>query len=286
MERLFFRLSNTSNDIIPRSNNKELPNLKRHHLVIIDESHNLRNRQSKRYQAVKHYISNNDSKVVLLSATPYNKSYDDLSSQLRLFLNESEDLGIRPEEYIKSLGGTERYHEKHQSPIRTIGAFENSNYTDDWRELMRLFMVRRTRSFIAKNYAKKDKNNRSYLDYSNGDRFYFPLRIPKNIEFEINENDPNDDYAKLYSLEVVDIINKLELARYGLGNFVIENPVPAPSKVEKEILDNLSQAGRRLMGFCRTIYSKDWRVAEKHLFYQLLDIFKGILFLYMRLKII
>ena len=60
----------------------------------------------------------------------------------------------------------------------------------------------------------------------------------------------NDDY-KLYSLSV-DIINKLELARYGLGNFVIENPVPAPSKVEKEILDNLSQAGRRLMGFCRT----------------------------------
>ena len=99
---------------------------------------------------------------MLLSATPYNKSYDDLSSQLRLFLNESEDLGIRPEEYIKSLGGTERYHEKHQSPIRTIGAFENSNYTDDWRELMRLFMVRRTRSFIAKNYAKKDKNNRSF----------------------------------------------------------------------------------------------------------------------------
>ena len=33
---------------------------------------------------------------------------------------------------------------------------------------------------------------------------------------------------------------------------MIENPVPAPSKVEKEILDNLSQAGRRLMGFCRT----------------------------------
>ena len=53
-------------------------------LVLIDESHNLRNREGKRYRAIREYIRENDSKVILLSATPYNKTYLDLSNQLRL----------------------------------------------------------------------------------------------------------------------------------------------------------------------------------------------------------
>ena len=231
---------------------KQLPDLKRHHLVIIDESHNFRNRKGKRYKAVRDYITQNDCKVILLSATPYNKSFHDLSTQLRLFIDESSDLGIRPEAYIKELGGPEKYHEKHQAPIRSIGAFEHSYHVDDWRELMRLFMVRRTRSFIIDNYALKDKDDRPYLLYPNGERYYFPVRHPKNINFEIDENDPNDDYAKLYSSNVIDIINSLELARYGLGNYVKKNIDPKPSGEEADILDNLSQAGKRLMGFCRT----------------------------------
>ena len=60
----------------------ELPHLRRYRVVLIDESHNLRNREGKRYRAVQEYISENESKCILLSATPYNKSYLDLSSQL------------------------------------------------------------------------------------------------------------------------------------------------------------------------------------------------------------
>jgi PLD-like domain/SNF2-related domain len=59
----------------------ELPKLPRHRLVLIDESHNLRNREGRRYRALLDYIQTNDSKVVMLSATPYNKTYLDLSSQ-------------------------------------------------------------------------------------------------------------------------------------------------------------------------------------------------------------
>ena len=75
----------------------KLPDLRRYRLVLIDESHNLRNREGKRYRAIQEYIRENDSKCILLSATPYNKTYEDLSSQLRLFVPEDEDLGIRPE---------------------------------------------------------------------------------------------------------------------------------------------------------------------------------------------
>jgi hypothetical protein len=67
--------------------------LARHRLVLIDESHNLRNRENKRYKAIAEYISANDSRVILLSATPYNKTFLDLSNQLRLFIDEHEDIG-------------------------------------------------------------------------------------------------------------------------------------------------------------------------------------------------
>ena len=79
----------------------KLPDLRRYRLVMIDESHNLRNREGKRYNAIREYIHQNESKVILLSATPYNKTFLDLSNQLRLFVDETEDIGIRPEQYIK-----------------------------------------------------------------------------------------------------------------------------------------------------------------------------------------
>ena len=49
---------------------KDLSNLRRYRLVLLDESHNLRNREGKRYRAIQEYIRANESKVMLLSATP------------------------------------------------------------------------------------------------------------------------------------------------------------------------------------------------------------------------
>jgi SNF2 family DNA or RNA helicase len=63
----------------------KLKDERRYRLVIIDESHNLRNREGRRYRAIAEYLALNDSKVILLTDTPYNKSYLDLGSQLRLF---------------------------------------------------------------------------------------------------------------------------------------------------------------------------------------------------------
>lgn len=51
---------------------------------------------------------------------------------------------------------------------------------------------------------------------------------------------------------VVDVINELNLPRYGLGIFEIEKLMRTPTEREQQILDGLSRAGRRLMGFCRT----------------------------------
>jgi len=231
-----------------------LPNLRRYRLVIIDESHNLRNADGSRYRAIREYLEENESRVILLSATPYNKSYKDLSNQLRLFIADDADLGISPERYIDSIGGQVQFQAKHtETYIRSIKAFERSMFANDWRELMRLFLVRRTRGFIKNNYAfKDDTNGRKYLTFSDGTKSYFPDRIPKKVEFEFNSADNKDLYARLYSDKVVKILNKLELPRYGLGNYIVDKPVRRLTNDEELVIMNLSRAGKRLMGFCRT----------------------------------
>jgi SNF2 family DNA or RNA helicase len=214
----------------------------------------LRNREGKRYRAIQEYILQNGSKVILLTATPYNKTYLDLSNQLRLFVEDDVDLGIRPEQYLKlKLNGSEtEFIRRHQCPLRSLSAFEKSEYTDDWQELMRLYMVRRTRSFIQDNYAEKDDDGRLFLTMYDGTKSYFPERIPKTLKFAMKEDNPNDQYAKLYSKDIVEAINGLTLPRYGLGNFLVESPIPPATIVEQQKMADLSRAGKRLMGFCRT----------------------------------
>lgn len=231
-----------------------LPNLRRYRLVIIDESHNLRNDQGSRYRAIKSYLEENDSKVILLSATPYNKTYLDLSNQLRLFIADDKELGISPERYIESIGGQVQFSLRHtETFIRSIKAFEKSQFADDWRELMRLYLVRRTRSFIKNNYAETDiSNGRKYLTFADGTKSYFPDRIPQRVLYEFNPNDKKDIYANLYSENVVNTINSLELPRYGLQKYLTDKPIVKANIKEEVLMQNLSHAGKRLMGFCRT----------------------------------
>lgn len=224
----------------------ELPNLRRYRLVIIDESHNLRNREGQRYRSIQTYIEKNECKVVLLTATPYNKTYLDLSSQLRLFVPDDEKLPIRPEQLLREIGEVE-FNRRHAAPLRSLSAFEKSEHTEDWQELMRLYMVRRTRSFIKANYAKND-GERKYLEFRDGKRSYFPERKPKTATFTVN-----NQFARLYAPKVVDVITGLYLPRYGLGQkiYVDEKLAKELTEREKKMLENLSRAGKRLIGFSR-----------------------------------
>ncbi|MEH1959865.1 MAG: helicase-related protein [Nostoc sp.] len=233
----------------------KLPKLRRYRVVLIDESHNLRNREGKRYRAITEYIAANESKCILLSATPYNKSYLDLSAQLRLFVPEDEDLGLRPEALINQLGGSSigelEFIRKHQCSVRSLAAFEKSEHPDDWRELMKRYMVRRTRSFIKDNYAHTDETGRKYLEFADGRHSYFPQRIPRSLKFPLQASN-TDSYSHLYSELVVGVINQLNLPRYGLGNYVVAKLKQPPTDTEQRLINSLFRGGRRLMGFSRT----------------------------------
>ena len=223
-------------------------------LIIVDESHNLRN-GGKRYQNIKQLINHQDSKVLLLTATPYNKDFSDLSNQLRLFLSDDQDLGIRPEEYIRSLGGERQFVQKHSDVfIRSIKAFEKSPYVEDWNELMKLFLVRRTRSFIKQYFTKTDaSNNRKYLEFPDRRRSYFPDRLPKAVKFK---TEPGDQYSRLYSADMISLMENLQLPRYGLNKYISKTHADNASLYEKQLMENLSRAGQRMMGFCKSTFFK------------------------------
>lgn len=224
-------------------------------LVIIDESHNLRNSNGKRYKKIKELISYQGCKVLLLTATPYNKEYRDLSNQLKLFINEDDDLGIMPETYIREIGGVDEFTVRHSEDfIRSINAFEHSFEPDDWQNLMRMFLVRRTRTFIKNNYALTDETNgRKYLKFSDGRISYFPERDAKALKFKVS---PNDQFTLLYSEEMMNKLSSLKLPRYGLVKYIDDEKTENATDKEKQIIDNLTRAGNTLMGFCRTMFMK------------------------------
>jgi ERCC4-related helicase len=75
-------------------------------LIVIDESHNLRNDKSNRYKFLLDQIlkMNEDIKVLLLSATPINNSLNDIRNQFKLMVQGNvngyeESLGIRNLDY-------------------------------------------------------------------------------------------------------------------------------------------------------------------------------------------
>ena len=230
---------------------------RRYKLIIIDESHNLRNAAGQRYGTIKDFISEREEcHVLLLTATPYNKDYQDIGAQLGLFLDPDQDLGIRPERAIAACGGEQGFARVHPlAALSSLNAFLQSNSADDWRDLLKLYLVRRTRTFIKENYAHVDENDptRFYLLQKDGTRNYFPARIPKSVTFKTT---PGDIFERMYSEPMMDELAQLHLPRYGLSNYLDKELVGEASPADREALESLTSAGSRLMGFCRSNFCK------------------------------
>ena len=234
---------------------QELPELRRHRLVIIDESHNLRNAKRRDYQAIRAYIEQNDPKVLLLTATPFNTSMNDVSSQLRVFLDEDADLGIRPEAAIDAMDSNQ-YNEflrRCDDRPSSLKAFDRSEETEDWQRLLAQFLVRRTRRFIEDNYAERDEGDRPFLRFASGDRFYLPKRQPHPLPFEADASDP---VSLMESDDVFQALDSLRLPRYDLASYLRDDGVVHPSPLEQEILEDLRNASGNLKGFTRTMLLK------------------------------
>jgi len=91
-----------------------------HGLVLVDESHNLRNPETASYRALHRYIDRCGSRCVLLSATPYNKAFTDLGAQLSLFVSDDSRAIARLISSRRSTGGHGRSeHSRRANTLRT-----------------------------------------------------------------------------------------------------------------------------------------------------------------------
>lgn len=124
---------------------------------------------------------------------------------------------------------------------------------------MKRYMVRRTRSFIKDNYAHTDETGRKYLEFSDGRRSYFPQRLPRSLKFTL-EGSSTDFYARLYSELVVEVINQLNLPRYGLGNYVIAKHKQPPTDIEQRFINNIDWVA--ISGLYRTKSPNLWQVSQ------------------------
>ena len=234
---------------------RKLPDARRHRLVIIDEAHNLRNERRRDHKALRAYIGDNDSRVLLLSATPYNKGLSDLAAQLALFLDPHDDLGLRPERAIaahpKGAGGYQ--YDCAGASLTSLAAFKRSEDVADWQALLSQFLVRRTRGFIEEHYTHADERGRRYLTFGSGERFYFPRRQPVPVEVDLP---PGDAAATMASDQTLDVIGDLYLPRYQLGDY-LRHGFEADDADERALLDDLANAARgNLSGFTRIMMFK------------------------------
>ena len=229
---------------------KFLPELKRFNLVICDESHNLRNNAAVAYDAIHQYIRANASKVLLLTATPYNLAFTDVANQIGLYIDEDDDLGIVPTAALLAEPG--RFL-KLDGKINTLAAFRLSEEAEDWKRLMSDHLVRRTRSFI-KRTAKKETvtlpngelAEKEYLQFATGEKFFFPTRIAKPLSHDFSEDDP----AKLMEDDItLDAVRNLTLPRYRLAEY--DNPKAAHSDTDKKNLDDIRAGRGNVSGFVR-----------------------------------
>lgn len=143
-------------------------------LLVIDESHNLRNEKSGRYQALMESLIQNqpnvegrDVKILMLSATPINTGLNDVKGQFNM-IGHGIDGAFNNEEFgVESLKNTfinaqTKYTEWCKDENRTIGSFIGM-LPQNFFNLTDKLIVARTRKLIEKTlgedlgFPEKDK---------------------------------------------------------------------------------------------------------------------------------
>lgn len=226
----------------------DLPELRRYKVVIIDESHNLRNRGRKAWEAIRTYTVENESKLVLLTATMFNARHKDIGGQLGLKLDVDEPLGVRPERLIAEVGAKE-IAKLTGGRLDTLAAFERSEFNEDWQRLLSEFLVRRTRKYLEQTYGVTDPvSGERLLKFPNGSVFHFPKRIPEPLSYTGGPDDPND---RLATDETFDAVASLHYARYQLGKYLSDD-LEIRNSDENELVEDLRTSIASAAGFIRT----------------------------------
>lgn len=179
-------------------------------VILIDESHNFRNRSAQRYDNLGRLIAHNNGrgrdgmrkKLILITATPINNDLFDLYNQISLFTQ-----GDRSYFAAAGIGDLQRYF---------INARRESHSGDGAVALFNLLeevVIRRTRPFIRQAYPEAVIRKRNPAGEIVEEKVRFPERRLKTIEYDLEST-----YEGIYD-EVVSGIESLQLAPYNLESY-------------------------------------------------------------------
>ena len=202
-------------------------------LVVIDESHNLRNEKSGRYQDLMESIIKNQSqkeghqlKVLMLSATPINTGLKDVKGQFNLIGRgedgafDTDDFGV---ESLRSLfaDSQRKYSEWCADPNRTIGSFI-ARLSPKFFNLTDRLIVARTRKLIEKTL---------------GEDMGFPEKAkPRNIYKGV------DHFGKYKSTdEIYKAFEELTLTAYQPSLYIPDKPQQARKGAKNDWNDNVNR---------------------------------------------
>lgn len=202
-------------------------------LLVIDESHNLRNEKSSRYQdllasLVQNQVGqeNRDVKVLMLSATPINTGLNDIKGQFNLIGRGVDDAFNTDDFGVDSLANLfrtaqTRYNQWCDNPERTIGGFIQTlppkffNLTDK-------LIVARTRKIIEKTLGEN-------LGFPEKER---PLNVYQGVDHFGNFHTTEEIYAAF---------DDLFLAAYQPSLFMPETRKEARKEAASEWGDDVNR---------------------------------------------
>ncbi len=202
-------------------------------LVVIDESHNLRNEKSSRYIDLMESLIKNqpgeeqrDVKVLMLSATPINTGLKDVKGQFNLIAHGDDHAFDTPEFGVESLSNTFRdaqskYKQWCDKPNRTIGGFI-AMLPQRFFNLTDKLIVARTRQLIEKTL---------------GEDLGFPEKIPpENIYQGV------DHFGQFTTTsEIYEAFEKLSLTAYQPSMFLHESREAARKEAASDWDDNVNR---------------------------------------------
>ncbi|MDR2526968.1 MAG: phospholipase D-like domain-containing protein, partial [Rickettsiales bacterium] len=170
---------------------------KEYDVIVIDEAHNFRNDETKRYTELQKICEG--KKIILLSATIFNNSLEDIENIIYLFQpRNSKIFGTEPlDSYFKELKRKAKKNEKQTSLFPSSDKFEKLR-----KDILEKVMIRRTKKEIREQYEEE--------------KIKFPaMQKPINISYEFS------DKVKRVFERTIEILKKeLHYARYNaLGYF-------------------------------------------------------------------
>ncbi len=229
--------------------------------ILVDESHHFRHHSPQRYKVLQDFLQTGYKKVLLLTATPRNKSAMDVYNQIKLFHpGDITYIPIDPpnlKEYFKKIVNND-----------TPKDISNNLF----KSLLQYVLIRRTRTHILRWYGYDSETNQKvdpddFEDYVNGKRRayiivggkrrFFPRREIETIKYSIA-----DTYQGLYQeirrhlgkarfdYKKKPIPGELTYARFALWHYVKQE------KQKQKPYNDLQRAGINLRGLMRVLLFK------------------------------